>query len=177
VRQQRGGDTRTIRGKIERSEYYGQAVINLARELFPTSTHPRCGRFVKHASDGRLKLLFRVRNIGAHGGSVWTQMELPKTLTKPVKHGEFLAHKYDDIFSDLESLGYDFKSADGVYGLRDLFKRNDVVDPITAIAFDFLQGLLAALREDGPEEAEAFHNCGINWLNIAEALTGHKRPM
>jgi hypothetical protein len=157
------------------SRIYGEQVLDALKGIFPAGTHPKTAVFLDGPTCRKVRLIFRLRNIAAHGGSVWTEMELPTTAKEKTKSSEFFRDNYESLFTEIAALGYDFSSADGVDGLTQLFSHTAVVDQICSGAVLFFVEFLAILGTESENDATAFHNAGVLWPEVARAFTGEAR--
>jgi hypothetical protein len=164
-----------VRRKIEKSQLYGEQILDILLEVFPPSIHPKSSAYLDGPIAKKARLLFRLRNIAAHGGSVWTETRLPRTVIEKTMNGTFLRENYTPLFDEIGKLGYDLRTADGVDGLTHLFSETPLIDEICSGAFALVAEFLTVLRAESEDDAAAFHNAGILWPQVAQAFTGEMK--
>jgi hypothetical protein len=160
------------RRNIEGGEIWSTRWIGAAEKIFPNATHPQCHAFLHGPTTDHLLRFFDLQNIAAHGAGVWTDFKLPKSLAESSEFLGIRRERQQPLFDALAAQGFSIEDADPVHGLTQLFSRNDLVDVQCRAVWAFLRGLGSAIRSNAPDDWTAYHNCGIVWPQIAQALTG-----
>jgi hypothetical protein len=161
------------RNEIEGGDIWATKWIATAKRIFPVSTHPNCNAFLNGSGTTCLLRFFDLRNLAAHGASVWTDFRLPSIPTDPVEFIGVRRKSQQPLLDDLALLGFTITNFDGVGGLTELFSRNDIVDAKCRVAWNFFRELSIQLKFDSLTDWLGFHNSGILWPRVAEAFIGH----